>query len=167
MKVKEIMTGEARTCTPETSLAAAAMLMWEGDCGALPVIAEDRGVIGMITDRDICMADAMRPLPAAEIPVGEIITGKVFSCLPETDVRDALKLMQQERIHRLPVINKDGTLAGMLSMNDVVLEAKDTKSKKDVAPTYADAIETFKAICAHRRLPQTQVEPPQAKTATI
>ena len=60
MKVKEIMTGEAVTCTPETDLATAAQLMWEGDCGVLPVVSEGKGVVGMITDRDICMATAMK-----------------------------------------------------------------------------------------------------------
>src|SRR3954470_17022522 len=146
MKVKELMTDGARACTPDTSLAGAAHQMWEGDCGALPVVADGRGIVGMITDRDICMAAALNSRPVSEIPVGEIISGQVYSCSPETDIHDALKIMQQERVHRIPVVDEDGTLRGILSMNDFVLEAKEAKGKKKVALTYGDVIETYKAI---------------------
>lgn len=167
MKVKEIMTGEAITCTPETSLATAAQFMWEGDCGVLPVITDDKNIVGMITDRDVCMAMAMKLRPASEIPVSEVISGKVYSCSPEMDIHDALKLMKQERIHRLPVVDTDEKLHGILSMNDVVLEAKEAKGKKESTPTYDDVVETYKAICAHRTLPQIQTKPPKRQAATV
>ncbi|HYJ45739.1 MAG TPA: CBS domain-containing protein [Pyrinomonadaceae bacterium] len=166
MKVKEIMTGEARSCRPDTSLAAAAMFMWEEDCGVLPVVGDGERVVGMITDRDICMAVAMRPSPASEIPVSEIISHRVFSCSPEAEVHDALKLMQEERVHRLAVVDGDGTLRGLLSLNDIVLEAKQAKGRKTTAVTYTDVVDTFKAICAHRSLPQVQSEPPEGQAAT-
>ena len=166
MKVNEIMTGKAMVCTPEASLAAAAMLMWEGDCGVLPVVADGEQVVGMITDRDICMAAAMRPRPASEIPVGEIMSRQVYSCSPEADVRDALKLMKEERVHRLPVVDADGTLRGLISLNDIVLEAKEAKGRKTAALTYADVVDTYKAICTHRALPQVQTEPPEGQAAT-
>jgi len=166
MKVKEIMTGEAVTCTPETDLATAAQLMWEGDCGVLPVVSDGKGVVGMITDRDICMATAMKFRSPSEIPVNEVITKEVYSCSPETEIQDALKLMQGKRVHRLPVVDMDGSLKGILSMNDVVLEAKEATGNQSVAPTYADVVETYKAIYAHRTLPQIQTEPQeQAATA--
>ena len=60
MKVQEVMTGNARTCRPESNLAEAVREMWEGDCGALPVLGSDDRVIGIITDRDICIAIATR-----------------------------------------------------------------------------------------------------------
>ncbi|MDQ3819356.1 MAG: CBS domain-containing protein [Acidobacteriota bacterium] len=169
MRVKEIMTNEAVTCTPEASLANVAQFMWEQDCGALPVVEDGKGVVGMITDRDICMAAAMSFRPAFEIPVREVITGEVYSCSPETEVTDALKLMREKRVRRLPVVDAEGMLQGILSMNDVVLEAKEAKGKKETtAPTFTEVIETYKALCTHRTLPQVQTEPPapQVKTTT-
>lgn len=152
MQVKEIMTTDAQSCTPDANLATAAELMWERDCGVLPVVEDGRGVVGVITDRDICMAATMKQRPLADIPVSEVVTGQLFSCAPEEDVRDALKIMQQQRIRRLPVIDAAGQLCGILSMNDVALSAQETK--QDAKVSYRDVVETYKAICAHRDLPQ-------------
>lgn len=166
MEVKEVMTSAASCCTPETSLATTAMMMWEHDCGVLPVVDDARKVIGVITDRDICMAAAMRPQPASEISVSEVISGEVYACRPETDVRDALKTMSQERVHRLPVIGAEGELEGILSINDIALEAKTTNGKESSDLSYADVVETYKAICAHRSVPQVQEEAVRQQSAT-
>ncbi len=166
MKVQELMTSDAKVCRPETDLAAAAMLMWDGDFGTLPVVADGGRVVGMITDRDICIAAATKGRAASDIAVGEVITGKVFSCAPETEVRDALKLMQQEKVRRLPVIGAEGALQGVLSINDVVLKAEETKNNSSVS--YADVMKTFKSICGQHEL-ATLEQPPQAlqqQTAT-
>src|SRR5262245_11710178 len=69
MKVKDLMTTDVKRCSPETNLAAAAKIMWEGDCGAVPVTDERDHVVGVITDRDICIAAATRPRTEGEIPV--------------------------------------------------------------------------------------------------
>ena len=68
MKVKDLMTTEVKRCSPETNLAAAARIMWEGDCGVIPVTDEYDHVVGVITDRDICIAAATRPRTEGEIP---------------------------------------------------------------------------------------------------
>ena len=166
MKVEEVMTREAEVCTPETKLAEAAHLMWEGDCGVLPVIEDGGHVVGLITDRDICMASAMNFEPVTEIPVSRIISGEVYACRAEADIRDALKLMQQHRVRRLPVVNDEGVLQGILTMNDVALEAKEGKNSK-TGITYGDVLTTIKAICAHRNLPQVETQPPRQKAATV
>lgn len=149
MKVQEVMTSNPQACGPDANLATAAMLMWESDCGILPVVVEEGRVVGLITDRDICMAAATKHKDAASITVGDVITGLVFSCAPETDVREALSTMKRERVRRLPVLGPDGTLQGMLSMNDVVLEAAPVKRNSSI--TYADVVETFKSICGPRK----------------
>ena len=166
MKVEELMTRETQTCTPETNLVAAAMRMWEGDCGTLPVLTDGGRVVGMITDRDICIAAATKHRAPAEIAVSEAMTGKVYACAPDADVHDALKTMRQERIHRLPVVDAEGKLRGILSMNDVVLKAEEAKDKKTPDLSYADVVATFKAICAHPALQKMQQQPAQQKTAT-
>src|SRR5947208_13627561 len=117
MKVEDVMTRDVQSCTQETDLAAAAMLMWERDCGTLPVVDEGGRVVGMITDRDICMAAATKHQDIAGVSVGEVTTRQVYSCSPETDVREALKMFQQALVRRLPVFDEGGKLRGIWSMN--------------------------------------------------
>ena len=151
MKVKDVMTSPVLFCAPETNLAAAAMIMWESDCGALPVVSHEKQVVGMITDRDICMALTKHRL--ASDAVGEVPSRVVYACSPHDDVKEALKTMEKERVRRLPTLNTDGVLQGMLSMNDVVLHAEQgTKGRKTPALSYKDAISALKEICAHRTL---------------
>jgi CBS domain-containing protein len=150
MKVQDVMTYDVRSCRPENNLAEAAMQMWRGDFGSLPVVAAAGKVVGMITDRDICMAAATKHRDPAHIRVKEMISGKVYGCSPDTDIREALKIMQQKQVRRLPIIDAyDGKLAGILSMNDVALKA--TMERK--AGLSAEDVEnTLKAICTHRTL---------------
>jgi CBS domain-containing protein len=156
MKVKEIMTANPKACTLTNSLADAAGLMWENDCGILPVVAEGGRVVGLVTDRDICMAGALKGRQLANIAVEDAISGKVFSCKPDDDVRSALKTMQENSVRRLPVVAADGTLTGVLSMNDVVLKAEEAKEKKASELSYGDVMNTFKSICQHRLPAQAQ-----------
>ncbi len=82
MKVKDVMTSPVLFCAPETNLAAAAMIMWESDCGALPVVSHETKVVGMITDRDICMAAATKHRLASDIAVGRWPPGQCMPALP-------------------------------------------------------------------------------------
>ena len=147
MKVQDVMTAEVRTCRPDTNLSAAAMQMWNGDCGALPVLADGGEVVGMITDRDICIAAATKHRDPEKIRVDEVISGKAYSCSPDAEIHEALEIMQENRVRRLPVINSDdGRLAGILSMNDVALKAQANGTGELSAQ---DVENTLRAICAH------------------
>jgi len=147
MKVKDIMNRDVHTCRPETNLAMAAMQMWDGDFGVLPVLANGWTVVGMITDRDICMAAATKRRDPAEIRVEEVITGQVYGCSPDTEIHEALKIMQQRQVRRLPVMNaEDGRLVGILSLNDVAVKAQ-ADAKADLSAQ--DVERTLKSICAH------------------
>lgn len=150
MKVKDIMTGDPSVCDLNESLAEAAKTMWETDCGVLPVLKDGREVVGLITDRDICMAMTMRDCNPTAVSAEEVITGEIYSVAPEDDVKKALQVMQEHQVRRLPVISEEGGLEGMLSMNDVVLKAEEKSTPKSPAIVYADVINTFKAICEHR-----------------
>jgi CBS domain protein len=81
MKVRDLMTTDVKSCSSDTNLAAAASRRWEGDCGALPVVDDDGKFIGMITDRNICMAVATRPQLASDILVGEASQGQSTSAI--------------------------------------------------------------------------------------
>lgn len=156
MKVKEIMTGSPSVCDLNESLAEAAKTMWDADCGVLPVLKDGKEVVGVITDRDICMAMAMRHCSPAGVSVEEVISGEVYSVAPQDEVQKALELMQQKQVLRLPVISPEGELEGMLSMNDVVLKAQRKANGKTPEIKYADVVDTYKAICAHRTPVQQQ-----------
>lgn len=149
MKVKDVMTPDAKTCGITESLADAAKAMWENDCGILPVIKDGRKVVGLITDRDICMATAMKERNPLGISVEEVMSGNVYAAGPDDDIHRALAIMQEHKIRRLPVVDSEGELKGVLSMNDIVLKAKEPTGKKAPQLAYADVVKTYKAICAH------------------
>lgn len=150
MKVRDLMTSDVKACSPNTNLAAAAGLLWEGDFGALPVVDSEEKFVGMITDRDICMAVATQPRLAADILVSEIISGAAFVCHPGDDIQVALNTMQKEQVRRLPIVNDEGKLQGILSTNDLVLHAEKDNGKAVPALSYEDVINTHRAICEHR-----------------
>ena len=160
MKVKDVMTRDVQSCGPETNLAAAAMQMWKGDFGALPVVAANGEIVGMITDRDICIAAAMKHRDPANIPVKDVISGEVYACSPEAEIHAALRIMQRKRVRRVPVRNADdGKLVGILSMNDLALRAEGGIR----AELSAEDIEnTLRAICTHRALPLQEHVPATA-----
>ena len=154
MKVKEVMTPDAKAIWITESLADAAKEMWENDCGALPIIKDGRKVVGMITDRDICMASAMRDRNPSAISVEEVMNATVYAAEAEEDVAQALQTMRDHKIRRLPVLNLEGELEGIVSMNDIVLKAKERNGKKPQI-AYADVVKTYQAICEHP-LPMVQ-----------
>ena len=164
MKVHNVMNRDVHTCRPETNLAMAAMQMWNGDFGVLPVLADGGKVVGMITDRDICMAAATKHRDPATISVEEVITGEVYGCSPDTDIHEALKIMQQRQVRRLPIINADdGKLAGILSVNDLALKAQ-ADGKAELSAQ--DVENTLKAICAHPIVTLTTLFKPSAPQIT-
>jgi CBS domain-containing protein len=149
MTVKELQTSDVKTVSPDTDLAVVARLMWEGDCGAVPVVTEDRKVIGMITDRDICIAAATRAKPPAEIRAGDVITNHgVHAVKPDDDVRVAMRTMRKHKVRRLPVVDREQRLAGIVSINDLAIAA--SPSQPDSVPAQ-EFLETFQAICAHEK----------------
>ena len=144
MKIKNLMTPKPRTCTRETNLAEAAALMLDADCGILPVVDDQGKLVGVVTDRDMYIALATRNTRASQLTIGEVARSQVFTCGPDDDVETALATMKQHHVRRLPVEGFGGTVAGIVSMNDILLAA----GKMDVGN--ADIVETFHAICAHR-----------------
>ncbi len=146
MKVREVMVQDVKICTPVMNLAAVAEILWKEGCGTLPVV-ENARVMGMITDRDICIALGTRNVRAAEAVVRDVALPKVFYCAPDDDIHKALSTMSAQKIRRLPVINNEGILEGILCLDDIVLHAE----AKAADLTYADVMKTLKAICEHER----------------
>jgi CBS domain-containing protein len=146
MKVQELMTKGVEACSRDSNLAAAAMIMWRMDCGAVPVV-NDRKVVGMITDRDICVAVATKHRRAEEIMVGEVASSTLHHVHPDDDVRVALDTMRSERVRRLPVVDDDGRLEGIVSLSDVVRSASKSSGRSRSGISAEDVLEVMKSIC--------------------
>jgi CBS domain-containing protein len=149
MKIKDVMSNQVETCSPETTLADAAWKMWERDCGALPVVAGDK-LIGMISDRDIAIAIATRASTARQILVKDVLNRDVIACDLEESVDAALQVMAVERVRRIPVVDSRERLRGMLSINDLILTAHDVEGPSSGSPSYRDVMASLKEICEHR-----------------
>ncbi|HKE60031.1 MAG TPA: CBS domain-containing protein [Pyrinomonadaceae bacterium] len=149
MKVNEIMTSGVSVCDLNASLADAAKAMWDNDCGILPVMKDGNELVGLITDRDICMGIAMKGRGASTISVEEVMTGEVYSVREDDDLHRALEMMREYKVRRLPVLDAEGKLAGLVSMNDVTLLAVEKPNQKMRGVSFKEAMETYKAICAH------------------
>ena len=153
MKVEQLMTRNVRTCCPNDPLSDAARIMWEVDCGGVPVTEQCYGsakVVGMITDRDICMAAYIRGLPLSEIEVGSVMAKTLCSCRMTDSIATALKVLEQNQIHRLLVLDQDNCLMGLLSLTDIAREAERERdrSTKEVGETRT--AEVLEAISAPR-----------------
>jgi CBS domain-containing protein len=150
MKVHEVMTESVQSCQPDTNLAAAAALMWEGDFGSLPVVANDGKLLGIVTDRDIAIALGTRNVLASQVPVSDVMSREVFTCHPSDDIQIALTVLRTDRVRRLPVVSDEGIISGILSLNDVVLHTAKDADSSDLSRE--DLVNTLKAICEpHQR----------------
>lgn len=120
MKVADLMTSDVRSCTIHDSLNAAARIMWDHDCGCAPVVDTHGKLIGIVTDRDICMAAYTQGVPLQAIRVERAMSPKVISCARGDDLDFAHRLMRTHEIHRLPVVDSRGKPIGILSLSDVI-----------------------------------------------
>ena len=120
MKVKDVMTQAAVCCGPDTSVGAAVELLWVHNCGMLPIVGSDKKLIGIVTDRDICIALGTRNRLPGDLAVGEIATTQVVTCKPDDEIHQALDTMANNQVRRLPVVNNENIPQGLLSMDDII-----------------------------------------------
>jgi CBS domain-containing protein len=130
MKVFEIMTIDVGYCRLEDDLSRAAAIMWERDCGVVPIVDPEFRVVGVVTDRDIAIAAASRNLRTSEIAAGEMIFRVVECCSMEDSVGDVIKRMSNLRIRRLPVVGERGELLGIVTLADIVRKAGKKAARK-------------------------------------
>jgi CBS domain-containing protein len=152
MNVQSLMTRNPKCCRADESLNCAAQLMWECDIGSIPVVDDEQRVVGMITDRDICMAGYFQDRPMSEIRVQQAMAAKVVTCRPEDDVRTAERLMRDNQIRRLPIIDRDGHLLGVVSVNDLARRAASDRHLSSPQVAETGVISTMAAIAAPRPL---------------
>jgi len=144
VRVKDLMSQPVHTCKISESVLTAAQVMWERDCGIVPVVDDNYRLVGVITDRDICMAALFTNRPLSEIQIASVMANDVSTCKPDDPVIDAEHLMGTRQVHRLPVVNAEGAPTGMLSLADVARRMRPGNGQKN--PGANDLAETIAAI---------------------
>lgn len=139
MKVREIMHSGVSWVEPDEPLAKVANRMREQDIGAIPVGEYDR-LIGMVTDRDIAIRAFLNGKDPLQMTARDVMSEGITYCLADEDVDDAIRIMERQKIRRLPVISNDKRMVGMISIGDVAAKASSSLSS-----------EMLKAVSAHHR----------------
>jgi CBS domain-containing protein len=125
IRCRDIMTASVTTATPAMSLLQVAGLMRDGDMGSIPVVEAGK-LVGIVTDRDIVVRAVAAGLESTS-PIAEAMTKEVFSVKPEDFAFEAIRLMGDRQVRRVPVVNESGELAGIIAMADVALEMEDER----------------------------------------
>lgn len=149
MRIKELMSQPAVTCPQTATLDQAARLMWEYDCGVVPVVNDEGRLAGVVTDRDICMAAYTQGKPLSEIPVTTAMARQVVASHADDDVASAEALMRDNQIHRVPVLDGEARVEGVLSLNDLARAAANAKK----SAVDRELVQTLGAICQPRLRP--------------
>ncbi len=147
MRIKERMIRNVATCRPGNNLAEVAAIMWNERCGALPVVDDGGRVVSMITDRDVCIALGTRNLLASDVLVQDVVPPRVFTCLDHDELSHALSIMVAQNVRRLPVVTAEGSLAGILSIDDFLLHTEPGKA----GVLSLEALEAVKTIVENRQ----------------
>lgn len=152
MNISQVMKADVEICGADDNLAAAASRMWDADIGCLPVLGGGGEVVGMVTDRDICMAALTRGQPLHAIPVSVAMSKEVLSCSPDATLIEAEEVMRSGQVRRLPVIDSDGCLVGIVSLNDLARLAERETGRRSRDLSSQEVTATLAAIGAPRQV---------------
>ena len=148
IQVSELMTSSPVACRESDRLNEVARLMWDHDCGAIPVVDDSNRVVGMITDRDICMAAYTQGHPLADIEVASAMSPEIFACHATDSIEAAEEILGKHQVRRLPVLDASGELVGIVSINDVARQLVQGRPNGTSDHVF---VETLASICAPRR----------------
>lgn len=148
MRVAELMQHEPRVTRPGATLEEAGRTMAEAGCGFLPVIDDEGTVVGVLTDRDVCLALCTRDLLPSETGVEEVMSAVVWTCGAGEEIGAVLRRMAARRVRRLPVLGADGRLAGVLSLDDVLALAEGVLGTHG-QPSLSDVAAALRSLCGH------------------
>ena len=148
MKIKTVMTETVQTCGSGTNVASIVDTMWTHDCGIVPVVNERGEAVGIVTDRDICIALGTRNVVAAALTARDVMSQPVIGCAPEDDCFTALLTMEKHKVHRLPVLGIGGVVLGIVSIDDIVKRAARAPASD---PLRVGVMEVLAAVGDHKR----------------
>ncbi len=150
MRVQDLMTRQVHSCRSSDSLEQAAQLMWNFDCGCVPVCDGDgvSRLVGMITDRDICMSALFQGRALRDLHVSDAMSKSVEACHASDALGNAERIMQAARIRRLPVLDEHDALVGVISLADLAREAARERTRRGKEITETEVGDTLASICA-------------------
>jgi CBS domain-containing protein len=125
MKVKEVMTADPACCISETALQEVAQMMIDHDCGEIPVVKneETKLPIGVITDRDIVCRTVARGLNPLDLTVADCMSKPCVTVTPDMSVEECSRILEENKIRRVPVVDADGSCCGIVALADIALQA--------------------------------------------
>lgn len=150
MRVGEIMTTDVTVCREQDDLAEAARQMEEHDCGCLPVTEDGARVIGVVTDRDICLASGRQDERLSALRVADAMTKPARTCSPDASLAEAEYVMREAQVRRLPVVDDSGALVGILALADLAREAERERRLRHQEVSRPEIGATLAAICQPR-----------------
>jgi len=143
MRVDQVMTRNVKTCHPDDTLEQAAAIMWDYDCGALPVVSangEEPRVVGMLTDRDVCMAAYTQGALLRDMRVENIMAKKICACSVNNSLKEIEDKMRTAQVRRLPVVGFDGELVGIVTLGDIARSAHSSPLRLTELPGLASTL---------------------------
>lgn len=145
MLVNEVMTKPPATCTTHDTVTDVAKIMHEHQCGFVPVVDPRGAVVGVVTDRDVCLIVGDKNRAMTHVSVQDAMSHPVFSCYPHENVKTTLDTMATRHVRRLPVLDTHGHLQGVLSIDDVI-----QAPRRRGSPTAEDIVSALRGITATR-----------------
>ena len=139
MMTRDLMTKQVASVRATDSTAVAARLMWDCDCGALPVLDDEGRAIAMITDRDICMAALMRDRAPSAIPVSDAMSRGLQCCGPDDSVSFAEQLMRTHQVRRIPIVDENQRLVGIIAQADIATRIEEPNRTAEVVESISQA----------------------------
>ena len=161
MKIQEVMCRDVAVCVPDDTMKTAAERMWKADVGCLPVLDPGGRLIGMVTDRDLLMSAAIQGMRLDQLTVDSAMARQVRSLRPEEPVEKALELMSTHQVRRLPVLDGEQRLVGIVSMNDLA-----RRSDQAGSPKHSSLVHAIAKVCEPRLRAQAGVGPQGQIAAT-
>jgi CBS domain-containing protein len=154
MRIEQLMTKASTTCRSDHTLRQAAQMMWENDCGCLPVTACDgsQRLLGIITDRDLGMALRLEGGDLRELRVEDVMTEVARACNPEDPLSEAMAIMGEARVRRLPVVDGSERVIGVLSLADLARESAQQSGARARGVTLSQIGSLLAAICQRREI---------------
>jgi CBS domain-containing protein len=125
--VRTLMKESPATCSPSDTLRRAAEILWNTDCGMVPVIEGDGRLVGVVTDRDICMASYFRDQPISALDVGSTMSKNVHAARPDDSIETIVRLMADKQTRRVPLVENE-RLVGIVALADVARHVKSLES---------------------------------------
>ncbi len=153
LQVRDLMTRNVHSCGAAQPASDAVRAMWDFDIGCVPVVDAQWRPVGMITDRDICIATYTKGRPPGEIRIADAMSAQVFTCRESDTLATAERTMREHQVRRLPIVDQDGKLVGLLSLNDIVLARVSSPAAKLKSRVLGDVEQTLAAVCRHREAP--------------